>query len=44
MALGVVAAAGPLDEVRDGRSLEEAFMRLADAEVSDAQGLSWLSP
>jgi ABC-2 type transport system ATP-binding protein len=45
MALGVVAAAGPLDEVRDGRSLEETFMRLASgAEVSDAQGLSWLSP
>ena len=44
MALGVVAAAGPLDEVRDGRSLEETFMRLAGAEVSDAQGLSWLSP
>ena len=43
MTLGVVVAAGPLDEVRDGRTLEETFMRLAGAEVSDAQGLSWLS-
>ena len=43
MALGVVAAAGPLDEVRDGRSLEEAFMRLAGAKASDAQGLPWLA-
>ena len=43
MALGVVVAAGPLDQVRDGRSLEETFMRLAGADVADAQGLSWLS-
>jgi ABC-2 type transport system ATP-binding protein len=43
MALGVVVAAGPLDQVRDGRTLEETFMRLAGAEVTDAQGLSWLS-
>jgi ABC-2 type transport system ATP-binding protein len=43
MALGMVVAAGPLDEVRDGRRLEETFMRLAGAEVSGAQGLSWLS-
>jgi ABC-2 type transport system ATP-binding protein len=43
MARGAVVAAGPLDEVRDGRSLEETFIRLAGAEVSGAQGLSWLS-
>lgn len=43
MALGVVVAAGPLDQVRDDRTLEETFMRLAGAEVADAQGLSWLS-
>lgn len=43
MALGVVVAAGPLDEVRDGRTLEETFIRQAGAEVSDAQGLLWLS-
>ena len=43
MALGVVVAAGPLDQVRDGRSLEETFLRLAGADVADAQGLSWLS-
>ncbi len=43
MALGVVVAAGPLDEVRAGRTLEEAFIRLAGAEVRDTQELSWLS-
>jgi ABC-2 type transport system ATP-binding protein len=43
MALGVVVAAGPLDEVRAGRTLEEAFIELAGAEVSGARGLSWLS-
>jgi ABC-2 type transport system ATP-binding protein len=43
MALGVVVAAGPLDEVRAGRTLDETFMRLAGAEVSGARGLSWLS-
>jgi len=42
MALGVVVAAGPLDEVRDGRSLEETFLELAGANMSDARGLSWL--
>lgn len=43
MALGVVVAVGRLDAVRDGRSLEETFMRLAGAETGDAQGLPWLS-
>jgi ABC-2 type transport system ATP-binding protein len=43
MAQGAVVAAGPLNEVQDGRSLEETFIQLAGAEVSDAQGLSWLS-
>jgi ABC-2 type transport system ATP-binding protein len=44
MALGVVVAAGPLDEVRAGRSLEETFIELAGAQVGGARGLSWLSP
>lgn len=43
IALGVVVAAGPLDEVRDGRSLQEAFIRLSGADRGDAQGLSWLA-
>jgi ABC-2 type transport system ATP-binding protein len=42
VALGAVVAAGPLDEVRDGRSLEETFMRLAGAQAGDSQGLPWL--
>lgn len=42
MALGVVVATGPLDEVRDGRSLQETFLGLAGADTGDAQGLSWL--
>lgn len=44
MAFGVVVAVGPLDEVRDGRSLEETFIRLAGAEAGGAQGLPWLLP
>jgi ABC-2 type transport system ATP-binding protein len=43
MAFGAVVAVGPLDEVRDGRSLEETFIRLAGVEIGDARGLSWLS-
>lgn len=43
MALGKVVAAGPLDEVRAGHSLEETFIRLAGAQVGAAQGLSWLT-
>lgn len=43
MAHGVVVAAGPLDEVRDGRSLQETFLRLSGADVGDTQGLSWLT-
>lgn len=42
MALGVIVAAGPLDEVRAGRSLEETFMRLAGAQAAHSQGLPWL--
>jgi ABC-2 type transport system ATP-binding protein len=43
MALGVVVAAGPIDEVRAGRSLEETFMRLAGAQIDGSQELSWLA-
>ncbi|RJL30517.1 ABC transporter ATP-binding protein [Bailinhaonella thermotolerans] len=42
MAGGVVAAEGPLDEVRGGRTLEEAFVELVGADVSGGEGLSWL--
>lgn len=40
---GVIAAVGPLDDVRDGRTLEEAFVRLVGEEVSGQEGLSWLA-
>jgi ABC-2 type transport system ATP-binding protein len=43
MALGAVVAAGPIDEVRAGRGLEETFMRLAGAKAGDSRGLSWLA-
>jgi ABC-2 type transport system ATP-binding protein len=43
MAGGRVAASGPLDEVRDGRSLEDAFVRLVGAESVRGDALSWLS-
>ncbi|MGC4189999.1 MAG: ABC transporter ATP-binding protein [Thermomicrobiales bacterium] len=39
---GVVAAAGPLDEVRGNRSLEEAFVELVSGHPVDAIGLAWL--
>lgn len=42
MALGAVVATGPLDEVRDGRSLQETFLGLAGANTGGALGLSWL--
>jgi ABC-2 type transport system ATP-binding protein len=41
MSRGRVVAAGPLEQVRDGRSLEEAFVRLVGG-VGDVGGLSWL--
>ena len=38
-----VVAAGPLDEVRDGRSLDDAFVDLVRARVSGTEELSWLA-
>jgi ABC-2 type transport system ATP-binding protein len=43
MARGAVVAAGPLEQVRDGRSLEETFVRLVGVQVGGAEGLSWLA-
>ncbi|MEO3925983.1 ABC transporter ATP-binding protein [Micromonosporaceae bacterium B7E4] len=40
---GRVVAAGPLAEVRGGRSLEEAFVELVGAPVSSGEELSWLA-
>lgn len=42
MADGVVAAAGPLDQVRGAGSLEDAFVRLVGAETQTSAGLAWL--
>lgn len=39
---GVVAAAGPLDEVRGNRSLESAFVELVSGRPVDAIDLAWL--
>jgi ABC-2 type transport system ATP-binding protein len=43
MARGAVIAEGPLDEVRGGRSLEDAFVDLVGGDVGAGEGLSWLS-
>ncbi|GII57313.1 ABC transporter ATP-binding protein [Planotetraspora thailandica] len=43
MAKGKVVAAGPLDEVRGDRTLEETFVRLVDVEAGNREGLSWLA-
>lgn len=43
MAKGSVVAAGPLDEIRAGGSLEEAFVRLVDGGSAHREGLSWLA-
>ncbi|GLX93376.1 ABC transporter ATP-binding protein [Herbidospora sp. NBRC 101105] len=40
---GRVAAAGPLDEVRAGRSLEDRFVELVGADVAGVKGPSWLA-
>jgi ABC-2 type transport system ATP-binding protein len=40
---GRIVAAGPLDEVRGERSLEDTFVRLAGGEARAAEGLSWLA-
>ena len=42
MADGRVVAAGPLDGVRAGATLEERFVELVGVAVDDAGGLSWL--
>jgi ABC-2 type transport system ATP-binding protein len=43
MAKGNVVAAGPLDQVRGGGSLEEAFVRLVGVENGGREELSWLA-
>ncbi len=43
MANGRVVAAGSLDAVRGGRTLEEAFVDLVGADVGDGEALSWLA-
>ena len=43
MASGRVVAAGPLDGVRRGRTLEEAFVDLVGADVGGGEALSWLA-
>ncbi len=43
MAKGCVVADGPLDAVRGGRTLEEAFVDLVGAEVDGGDALSWLA-
>jgi ABC-2 type transport system ATP-binding protein len=42
LADGVVVAAGPLDDVRRGRTLEERFVELVGADVDGGEGLAWL--
>ena len=39
---GTVAAAGPLDAVRAGLSLEERFIELVEGHSMELRGLSWL--
>jgi ABC-2 type transport system ATP-binding protein len=43
MAGGNVVAAGPLDELRGSRSLEEVFVELVGVEVGGGEGLEWLA-
>ena len=43
MAKGRVVADGPLDAVRGGRTLEEAFVELVGAEVGGDEALAWLA-
>ncbi|MGX7825878.1 ABC transporter ATP-binding protein [Actinokineospora sp. 24-640] len=43
MAKGTVLAEGPVDGVRVGRTLEEAFVELVGADTAEAKGLSWLA-
>ncbi|GAB3886351.1 hypothetical protein GCM10027612_23290 [Microbispora bryophytorum subsp. camponoti] len=39
---GLVVAQGPLDDVRRGRTLNEAFLDLVGARGNGEEGLSWL--
>ena len=39
---GLLVASGPLDEVRDGGSLEDAFVRLVGGVDATSEGLGWL--
>ena len=43
LAKGSVVAAGSLDQVRDGRSLEETFVRLVGEQAIGEEALAWLS-
>ena len=43
IAKGTVVASGPLDEVRDGQPLEDAFVHIVGARTGGAEGLSWLA-
>jgi ABC-2 type transport system ATP-binding protein len=40
---GRVVASGPIDAVRGGRSLEDAFVHLVGGRTGGAEGLSWLA-
>jgi ABC-2 type transport system ATP-binding protein len=42
MAKGRLVAAGTLDQVRGGGSLDDAFVRLVGARVDPIGGLAWL--
>lgn len=43
MARGVIVAEGPVDDVRQGRTLEEAFVELVGADTAAVEGLTWLA-
>jgi ABC-2 type transport system ATP-binding protein len=43
IARGQVVAAGPVDEVRAGRGLEDVFVELVGARTGGMEGLSWLA-
>jgi ABC-2 type transport system ATP-binding protein len=43
IAKGQVVASGTLDEVRDGQSLEDAFVHIVGARTGGTEGLSWLA-
>jgi ABC-2 type transport system ATP-binding protein len=43
MARGQVVASGPLEEVRGGQPLEDAFVHIVGGRPGGAEGLSWLA-